>query len=153
ANDDCDANTARLALDMARRGQVSELAEHFAGDLEFGTAGLRAKVGPGPLCMNAATVRKATLAVAQYLRTQSAEPIVVLAFDARLSSRDLAEQCVGVLVSYGVRVRYFKEPSPTPLAAFALTHLDADAAIVITASHNPKEYNGLKLYGADGVQI
>lgn len=156
ANDDCDPDTAEQCREMARRADLSQLRDHFGGQLEFGTAGLRAKVGPGPWRMNRSTVRRASRAVADHLRSNTEDgrrATVVVAFDARESSRSLAAETCGTLVAAGVRVRVFVEPTPTPVAAFALLHLGADAAIVVTASHNPKEYNGFKLYGGDGSQI
>lgn len=156
ADDDCDPETAAQCRQLVLGANLDELRDHFAGKLEFGTAGLRAKVGPGPWRMNRGTVRRATRAVADYLISNDGGKTaveVVVAFDARASSRTLAEEVCGTLTGAGVRVRVFTEPTPTPVAAFALLHLGASAAIVITASHNPKEYNGFKLYGADGAQI
>lgn len=157
ADADCDETTAQQCREMAARGDLAELRDHFAGHLEFGTAGLRAKVGPGPWRMNRATVRRAARAVADHLKAAAASsddiPCVVVAFDARQSSRELATEACGTLRAAGVHVRAFPVPTPTPVAAFALTYEAARAAIVITASHNPKEYNGFKLYGADGAQI
>lgn len=157
ADDDCDQQTAEQCRQLVLGANLDELRDHFAGKLEFGTAGLRAKVGPGPWRMNRSTVRRATRAVADYLIAEGAGAAaaveVVVAFDARASSRSLAEEVCGTLTGAGVRVCVFSEPTPTPVAAFALLHLGANAAIVITASHNPKEYNGFKLYGADGAQI
>lgn len=159
ADADCDVATAAECRQMAARGDLVELRDHFGGGLEFGTAGLRAKVGPGPWRMNRATVRRATRAVADQLLEQSARLAavdavkVVVAFDARSSSRELASEVCGTLMAAGVDLRVFSRPTPTPVAAFALRHESADAAIVVTASHNPKEYNGFKLYGADGAQI
>lgn len=156
ADDDCDESSATQCRDMARRRELVELRDHFGGKLEFGTAGLRAKVGPGPWRMNRATVRRASRAVAEYLLLQTPgarEVTVVVGFDARASSRELARETCGTLRAAGVDVRVFDEAVPTPIVAFALRYLRADAAIVVTASHNPKEYNGFKLYGADGAQI
>lgn len=156
AEQDCDPVTAEQCRELAARADLVELRDYFGGQLEFGTAGLRAKVGPGPWRMNRSTVRRASRAVADHLNARavfSKQPEVVVAFDARGSSRELAEEVCGTLSAAGVRVRVFAEPTPTPIAAFTLLYLRADAAIVITASHNPKEYNGFKLYGADGAQI
>lgn len=157
ADADCDETTARQCRDMAARGDLDELRDHFAGSLEFGTAGLRAKVGPGPWRMNRATVRRAARAVAEQLHASQLPgddaARVVVAFDARGSSRALAVEVCGTLRAAGLRVLAFAVPTPTPVAAFALTYEPAHAAIVVTASHNPKEYNGFKLYGADGAQI
>ncbi len=159
AEADCDVATADQCRQMAARRDLAELRDHFGGVLEFGTAGLRAKVGAGPWRMNRATVRRATRAVAEQLTEQSDRRWggrtmnVIVAFDARSSSRELAGEVCGTLTAAGLDLRVFSQPTPTPIAAFALRHESADAAIVVTASHNPKEYNGFKLYGADGAQI
>lgn len=138
---------------MAERADERELLEHFGSRLQFGTAGLRALVGPGPARMNLAMIRTASFAVGSYLTSTLSSPLVVLAYDARATSTGFARECAGVLRALGVRVVHFAEPTPTPIAAFAVRHLRADAAIVVTASHNPKQYNGFKLYAADGCQI
>jgi phosphomannomutase len=128
----------------------------MGGSLQFGTAGLRAVVGAGPLRMNRAVVRRTTAGVARFLKArysnQALAPIVVGA-DARLSSAALLRETVGVLAAHDLPVRYFEAPVPTPIAAYAARRLGSPACIVITASHNPPEYNGYKLYGADAVQI
>ena len=163
ARNDCDVETAAQALALAQRGDVRELEAHFKGSLVFGTAGLRAEVGPGPLRMNRAVVRQVTHAVAGFLKAGLAElradreapakPRVVVGFDARLTSEALAREVVGVLAAADVEVSYLTTPSATPIVAYAQRALAADAAIVITASHNPPEYNGYKLYAANGAQI
>jgi phosphomannomutase len=132
------------------------LAEVMAGTLEFGTAGLRAVVGPGPMRMNRAVIRRTTAGVARYLARLHAGgpcPLVVLGADARLSSAAFASEALGVLAAHGLQARYFPAPVPTPIAAYVARRLEASAAIVITASHNPPEYNGYKLYAGDAVQI
>lgn len=133
------------------------LVEVMSGSLEFGTAGLRAIVGPGPMRMNRAVVRRTTAAVARYLERQHGDsrnitPIVVGA-DARLSSAAFMREVVGVLAAHGLPVSYFAEAIATPVAAYVARRIDASACIVITASHNPAEYNGYKLYGPEAVQI
>ncbi len=153
ADEDCDQPSGAQAREMVARRNLAELREHFAGRLEFGTAGLRALVGPGPTRMNLATIRRVSFAVGSYLVEGTPSPRVVLAYDARASSFGFARECAGVLGALGVSVVYFAQPTPTPLCAFAVRHLGADAGIVVTASHNPKEYNGFKLYAADGCQI
>lgn len=161
ARDFCD-DDRRLALEMIERARQQPeaaapwetLQRHFGSMLEFGTAGLRGRVGPGPGAMNRALVRITTRAVAlELLEGHAAGSLVVLGYDARLSSRDFAEEVAGVLVGAGLSVRYFERPVPTPVLAFALKHQRAVAGIVITASHNPKDDNGYKLYGANGIQI
>jgi phosphomannomutase len=132
------------------------LLEVMSGTLEFGTAGLRAIVGPGPMRMNRAVIRRTTAGVARYLKGKhggtSMNPIVVGA-DARTSSSTFQRETVGVLAAHGLPVRYFTHPVATPIAAYVARRLQASACIVITASHNPAEYNGYKLYGDNAVQI
>jgi phosphomannomutase len=132
------------------------LIEVMSGALEFGTAGLRAIVGPGPMRMNRAVIRRTTAGVARYLKRQcggtGARPFVVAA-DARISSASFRREVIGVLAAHGLPVRFFEHAVATPIAAYVARRLGASAAIVITASHNPAEYNGYKLYGGDSVQI
>src|SRR5690606_19537582 len=136
--------------------KTAELAELVDGDLEFGTAGLRAKVGPGSLRMNRAVVRRTTLAVAEELLETHPDaralPVVV-GYDGRLTSREFAEDTVAVFAACGLNVRYFETPVPTPLVAYALRRYEGVAAVGVTASHNPADYNGYKLYDANGAQI
>jgi phosphomannomutase len=152
---DPDPETAQQLNQLIERKDFAALRACMGGDLEFGTAGLRAEVGAGSLRMNRAVVRRATLAVAQYLKSRDPGAMlpVVVGADARLSSKAFLEDTVGVLVAQGIRVRYFPHPVPTPVAAFAARQVCARAAIVITASHNPKGDNGYKLYAPNGAQI
>jgi phosphomannomutase len=141
---------------LVRAGDVAALSERLLSPLTFGTAGLRGVVGAGPARMNRAVVMRTTRAVAEYLlgRVLDARtrPVVV-GYDARTSSRAFAEAAIGVLVAAKIPVRYFHEPVPTPFVAYTLRQLACTAGIVITASHNPAEYNGYKLYGSSGAQI
>lgn len=134
---------------------VAELEDRFAGELRFGTAGIRGEVGAGPNRMNRAVVVRATCGLAEYLRaaTPPNRGPVVVGRDARLSSAAFMEDTVGVLVAAGLRVVWFPEPIPTPIVAFWAREVGAAAAVVITASHNPSRDNGYKVYGADAVQI
>lgn len=137
-------------------GKQGLLLEVMSGSLQFGTAGLRAIVGPGPMRMNRAVIRRTTAGVARYLRQQyggSTIPPIVVGADARLSSQAFRRETVGVLAAHGLPVRFFSAPVATPIAAYVARRLQASACIVITASHNPANYNGYKLYGADAVQI
>ncbi|HEX4336731.1 MAG TPA: phospho-sugar mutase [Polyangiaceae bacterium] len=136
--------------------RLDELRERFGAPLEFGTAGLRGVVGAGPSRMNQSVVERTTRAVAAHLLASHADAttlLVVVGFDARTTSRRFADAAIRVLTLAGIRVRHFVEPCPTPLVAFAARELGATAAIVVTASHNPAEYNGYKLYGSNAVQI
>jgi phosphomannomutase len=145
---------AELAALIASRAEL-ELHERMGPELDFGTAGLRGVVGAGPARMNRAVVVRATRALALVLLEQGslvARPVVV-GYDARPSSRSLAEAAAGVLVAAGFEVRWFEEPTPTPLVAYAARVLGACAALVLTASHNPRADNGLKVYGPDACQL
>jgi phosphomannomutase len=151
---DPDEATRRELQSYIDEGRHALLVEVMSGSLEFGTAGLRAVVGPGPQRMNRAVVRRTTAGVARYLTHTGGAPAgVVVACDARLSSAAFQREVIGVLAAHGIPVRYFPSPIATPIAAYVARRLRAAAAIVITASHNPAEYNGYKLYGANAVQI
>ncbi|HVZ34032.1 MAG TPA: phospho-sugar mutase [Polyangiaceae bacterium] len=153
---DPDPETRRELQALIDRRDTAQLIEVMGGSLEFGTAGLRAIVGPGPMRMNRAVVRRTTAGVARYLAARHARatmaPIVVGA-DGRLSSPAFMQETVGVLAAHGLPVRYFRTPIATPIAAYVARRLGAPACIVITASHNPAAYNGYKLYGSNAVQI
>ncbi|MDR1692364.1 MAG: phospho-sugar mutase [Oscillospiraceae bacterium] len=118
-------------------------------ELEFGTGGLRGILGEGPGRMNLVTVGRAAQGVAEWAQSGSA----VIAYDTRAMSREFAEHTARVLSGNGLRVWLFPRPVPTPTLSFAVRRLKADCGVCITASHNPKEYNGFKVYGRDGGQI
>ena len=143
----------RQAVDSRDEATLREL---FASSLTFGTAGIRGEVGPGPNRMNRAVVRRTTRGLAEHLLSVHGEEAgrpVVVGFDARPTSAKFAEDTVGVLAAAGLAVIYFPAVTATPLVAFAARHLEAAAAVVITASHNPKWDNGYKVYGDDAAQI
>lgn len=132
------------------------LAERFGGALSFGTAGLRGVLGAGPNRMNRAVVIRTTAALAQVLREREPDAArrgVVVAFDGRTASDVFAADVAEVLAGAGVRALLLPPRSPTPLCAFAVGALGAAGGVVITASHNPPEYNGYKVYAARGSQI
>lgn len=134
----------------------AELAERMAGSLEFGTAGLRGAVEAGSNRMNRAVVIRTTRGLADYLleRYDGSPPgPVVIGRDARLSSPQFMEDAIGVLAAAGLEVRYWEGDTPTPIVAFAALEFDAIAAIVVTASHNPPQDNGYKVYDRNGAQI
>ena len=131
-----------------------ELEDRFYKDLEFGTGGLRGIMGAGPNRMNSYTVAKATLGLAVYLLAHfEGEKHVAVAYDSRRNSRAFAECAAQVLAAKGITVHLFREIMPTPVLSFAVRYLHCCAGIVITASHNPKEYNGYKVYDEHGCQL
>ncbi|HEX4658424.1 MAG TPA: phospho-sugar mutase [Streptosporangiaceae bacterium] len=157
------AELEELARDDSDSAQA-ELADRFAGRLEFGTAGLRGAVAAGPNRMNRAVVRGTTAALAQWLLSHQprgggtssrgvAEAGVVIGCDARHRSDEFADEAARVLAGAGIRVHLIPRRQPTPLLAFAVRHLGAAAGIMVTASHNPPADNGYKLYLGDGAQI
>jgi phosphomannomutase len=134
----------------------TDLADRFAGPLEFGTAGLRGVLGAGPNRVNLAVVVRATWALAQELLASvpaAAMRGVVVGGDARRMSRQLAEHSAAVLAAAGIRVVLFRAPVPSPLIGYAVKSLGAAAGVVITASHNPAEYNGYKIYWENAAPI
>jgi len=150
---DPDPDTRRELEDLLQEGAADELAERMAGTLEFGTAGIRGRVEAGSNRMNRAVVIRTTAGLAQYLVSQDHDGPVVVGYDARLSSRGFMKDTVAVLAAAGLTVRYFDQPVPTPIVAYAALAADARAAIVITASHNPPYDNGYKVYDTNGAQI
>lgn len=131
----------------------SEKYERFYKDLEFGTAGMRGVMGAGSNRMNIYTVRRAAQGLANYLLKFSKKTSVVISFDSRNNSKTFAEDSARVLAANGVKVYITKSLKPTPVLSFLVRKLGTDAGIMITASHNPSEYNGLKCYGSDGAQM
>jgi phosphomannomutase len=135
---------------------ATDLADRFAGALGFGTAGLRGVVGGGSNRMNRAVVARATWALARVLLEtvpRAAERGVIVGGDARRMSRELSEDVAAILAAAGLRVVFFREPVPTPLVGFLVKERGAAAGAVITASHNPPEYNGYKVYWENAAQI
>ncbi|MCI9602719.1 MAG: phospho-sugar mutase [Ruminococcus sp.] len=136
------------------REDDNEIKERFYMDLEFGTAGLRGIIGAGTNRMNIYTVRKATQGLANYIiKNGSADKGVAIAFDSRRMSPEFAEEAALCLAANGIKAYVFESLRPTPELSFAVRKLSCIAGINITASHNPPEYNGYKVYWADGAQI
>lgn len=131
-----------------------EIEDRFYKDLEFGTGGLRGIMGAGANRMNKYTVGKATKGLCEYLKNEFAgEKSVVIAYDSRNNSKAFAECAAEVLCYNGIKTFLFEEIMPTPVLSFSVRYLKCNAGIVITASHNPKEYNGYKVYDEDGCQL
>lgn len=133
----------------------AELQDAFYTDLEFGTAGMRGLLGAGPNRLNRYTIRKASLAFARYLVkfTEAVKQGVAIAYDNRHMSKEFAVESARVLAMHNIRAYVFTELRPTPELSFAVRHLGCAGGIVITASHNPKEYNGYKVYDDQGCQL
>lgn len=141
---------------MAIANDEKQIEDRFYRDLEFGTGGLRGILGAGTNRMNVYTVRRAAAGLGDQLLHEGADACergVAIAHDSRRFSREFAEDSARVLAKKGIRVYLFESLRPTPELSFTIKHLGCAAGIVVTASHNPAEYNGFKAYGADGGQI
>ena len=136
----------------AMRGSDEKIKENFGATLKFGTAGLRGIMEQGCNKMNVHTVRKASQGLADYLTAAFDEPSVVVSYDSRLNSRVFAEETAAVLTANGVKTYIFEQMMPVPVLSFAVRRLKASAGVIITASHNPKAYNGYKVYNSTGGQ-
>ena len=132
--------------------EEQEALSRFGRELSFGTGGLRGILGAGTNRMNIYTVAKATQGLADYLLSKKAGSVAI-AYDSRIGSREFAYVAAGVLAHNRLRAHVYGRLMPTPMLSFAVRELHCDAGIVITASHNPAEYNGYKVYGPDGCQI
>ena len=132
---------------------LADLADRFSGLLEFGTAGLRGTLGAGPNRMNRAVVIRTAAGLTAYLKRSKPDPFVVVGFDARHNSDVFAHDTAAVVVAAGGGASVMPRTLPTPVLAFAIRHLGADAGVMVTASHNPPQDNGYKVYLGDGSQI
>lgn len=140
----------------AIKNDIDEIKERFYKDLEFGTAGLRGKIGIGTNMMNIYTVGRTTQALADYIKDLGEERCkmgVAIAYDVRHMSKEFAKLSSLILAANGIKTYLFDDIRPTPVLSFAVRFLKTTAGIVITASHNPKEYNGYKVYWDKGSQI
>ncbi len=160
-NDPHEQTQHELRVLLERAGQmdplaIAELHDCFNGTLQFGTAGLRGKLGPGPNRMNLVVVARAAAGLANYLKKHNPdlkEISVVIGFDARHNSELFAKITAQILCGAGIKPFLFPHTVPTPVLAFAIRHLGTDAGVMVTASHNPPQDNGYKVYLGNGAQI
>ncbi|KAA0547389.1 phospho-sugar mutase [Bacillus sp. BGMRC 2118] len=145
----------KTELDQLKENE-KDLEDRFYKSLEFGTGGMRGEIGVGTNRMNTYTVRKASVGLAQFISAAGEEAKkrgVAIAYDSRHKSPEFAMESAKTLASYGIQTYVFEELRPTPELSFAVRYLNAYSGIVVTASHNPPEYNGYKVYGEDGGQL
>ena len=143
-----------LAAELAFiEGQEDEIKDRFAVSLKFGTAGLRGVLGAGTNRMNIYVVRQATQGLANWVKTQGGKQLVAISYDSRINSDVFAREAACVLAANGISVRIYDALMPVPALSFATRYYEANAGIMITASHNPAKYNGYKAYGPDGCQM
>ena len=134
-------------------GQDEEIKDRFAVALKFGTAGLRGVLGAGSNRMNIYVVRQATQGLANWVKTQGGNQLVAISYDSRINSDVFAKTAACVLAANGINVRIYDALMPVPALSFATRYYEANAGIMVTASHNPAKYNGYKAYGPDGCQM
>ena len=156
--DDPDPDTRAELASLIERAEaddsaaLADLGDRFAGRLQFGTAGLRGALGPGPNRMNRVVVIQTAAGIAAYLRAHGGSSVVV-GFDARHKSDQFARDTCAVMVGAGIRAMVLPRALPTPVLAFTIRHLGVDAGVMVTASHNPPQDNGYKVFLGDGSQI
>ena len=146
-------NSEHLAELKGIADNAEELKDRFYRGLEFGTAGLRGVLGMGTNRMNVYTVRQATQGLSEFLLESTAYPSVAIAYDSRNLSDTFARETACVFAANGIKVYIYQELMPTPALSYAVREYGCDAGVVITASHNPANYNGYKAYGGDGCQL
>ena len=134
-------------------GKEEEIKDRFAVALKFGTAGLRGVLGAGSNRMNIYVVRQATQGLANWVKTQGGNQLVAISYDSRIKSDVFAKEAACVLAANGIKVRIYDALMPVPALSFATRYYQANAGIMVTASHNPAKYNGYKAYGPDGCQM
>ena len=134
-------------------GDEDAIADRFAVSLKFGTAGLRGTLGAGTNRMNIWVVRQATQGIADWVKTQGGTQTVAISYDSRLKGWEFAKNAAAVLAANGIHVRIYDALMPVPALSFATRYYECNAGIMVTASHNPAQYNGYKAYGPDGCQM
>ena len=151
-----DANLEDAALTAELEsiaGNDEEIKDRFAVALKFGTAGLRGVLGAGSNRMNIYVVRQASQGLANWVKTQGGNQLVAVSYDSRINSDVFAKETAKVLAANGIKVRIYDALMPVPALSFATRYYEANAGVMVTASHNPAKYNGYKAYGPDGCQM
>lgn len=151
-----DVETQNEVKNLIASGNDKELIDRFGSMLEFGTGGMRGVVGAGTNRMNRYMIAQASQGLANYVlknKPAEAELAIAIAYDSRLFSREFAEESAAVFAGNGIKAYIFKDLRPTPELSFTARYLKCSAGVVVTASHNPKEYNGYKVYWSDGGQV
>ncbi len=146
-----DEEIQRELREMSGKGELIEDA--FFRHLEFGTGGLRGIIGAGCNRMNVYTVSRASLGLAKYVLENGFRKSIAIGYDTRIKSREFSKIAATVFANSGIKAYLYSTPYPTPMLSYAVRELSCGAGVMITASHNPKEYNGYKVYGSDGCQI
>ena len=151
---EADLEDAALKTELESiEGNDEEIKDRFAVSLAFGTAGLRGVLGAGTNRMNIYVVRQATQGLANWVKTQGGNQLVAISYDSRINSDVFAKTAACVLAANGIKVRIYDALMPVPALSFATRYYEANAGIMVTASHNPAKYNGYKAYGPDGCQM
>ena len=151
---EADLEDAALKAELeAIAGNEEEIKDRFAVALKFGTAGLRGVLGAGSNRMNIYVVRQATQGLANWVKTQGGKQLVAISYDSRINSDVFAKTAACVLAANGINVRIYDALMPVPALSFATRYYEANAGVMVTASHNPAKYNGYKAYGPDGCQM
>ncbi len=149
-----DLEDAALTAELQSiEGNDEQIKDRFAVALKFGTAGLRGVLGAGSNRMNIYVVRQATQGLANWVKTQGGNQLVAVSYDSRINSDVFAKETARVLAANGIKVRIYDALMPVPALSFATRYYEANAGVMVTASHNPAKYNGYKAYGPDGCQM
>lgn len=154
-NEPYDIETREEVKRMIKNASADEITDAFYKDLEFGTGGLRGIMGPGTNRINKYTLGKATQGLSNYLKKSfpNTDICIALAHDNRNNAREFANIVANVFSANGIKVYFFEDLRPTPELSFAIRHLNCQSGVMLTASHNPREYSGYKAYWSDGGQV